>query len=99
EADGLRFGQRLHRAVDPEPVGVAVTVVRDEPEHTRLVFPDDRRRAKVLGVLEVAVAGGLDVEAAVGGQPARLVPVGYVQLDVGPSGQLWVADPEKRDVL
>ena len=58
-----------------------------------LVFPDDGRRAEVLAVLEIAVAGDLDVQVPVGGQPPGLLPLSDVELDIGPSRQLRVADP------
>src|SRR5438552_1289540 len=64
-----------------------------------LVFPDHGWRAEVLAVLEITVAGDLNVQVPVGGQPPGLLPVTDVELDIGPSRQLRVADPEERDVL
>src|SRR5438552_17560950 len=63
------------------------------------VFPDHGRWAEVLAVLKIAVAGDLNVQVSVGGQPPGLLPLSDVELDVGPSRQLRVADPEKRDLL
>src|SRR5438552_14529190 len=64
-----------------------------------LVFPDHGWRAEVLAVLEITVARDLNVQVPVGGQPPGLLPLSEVELDIGPSRQLRVADPEERDVL
>ena len=93
------LGQSFDFAVDAETVGMAVTVLRDKAEDVLLVLPHHGRGTEVLAVLEVAVAGDLDVEPAVGGKPLGFASVSDVELDVGPSRELRVADAKKRDLL
>ena len=98
-ADGLGFGERLHRAVDAEPIWKAATVMGYEPKNMRLVFPRHRRWTEVFGILEVAVAGDRDVEMPVGGETPRLLTVGDVELDVPPTRQIRTAGARKCDLF